>query len=66
MGASPAVMHGTPLLEPMIQSGARGYLRKNTSPLELISAIESVHRGELVFKPEVVSSARLVIVDFSG
>jgi len=37
----------------MIQSGARGYLRKSTSPLELISAIESVHRGELVFKPEV-------------
>ena len=40
----------------MIQSGARGYLRKNTSPVELISAIESVHRGELVFKPEIAQS----------
>ncbi len=40
----------------MVRSGARGYIRKNTSPVELISAIECVHRGELFFKPEVAQS----------
>ena len=37
----------------MIQSGARGYVRKSTSPAEFVSAIESVHRGELFFKPDL-------------
>ena len=40
----------------MIQSGARGYLAKDTSPLELVSAIERIHRGETVFMPEVAQS----------
>jgi DNA-binding NarL/FixJ family response regulator len=40
----------------MIQSGARGYIRKSTSPTEFVSAIETVHRGELFFKPEVAQA----------
>src|SRR5437016_11351352 len=30
----------------LIQSGAKGCLRKDTSPAELVSAIERVHKGE--------------------
>ena len=37
----------------MIQSGARGYIRKNVPPCELMAAIESVHRGEVCFMPDV-------------
>ncbi len=40
----------------MIQSGARGYIRKNTSPMELVSAIEKIHRGETVFMPDVAQA----------
>lgn len=40
----------------MVQSGGRGYVRKNTSPLEFASAIECVHRGELFFKPDVAQA----------
>ena len=43
-------------VQEMVQSGARGYIRKNTSPTEFISAIESVHRGELVYKPDVAQA----------
>ena len=37
----------------MIQSGARGYIRKNVPPCELVAAIETVHRGEVYFMPDV-------------
>ncbi|HEY0456904.1 MAG TPA: response regulator transcription factor [Verrucomicrobiae bacterium] len=40
----------------MIQSGARGYIRKNTSPVELVSAIERIHRGEAFFMPDVAQA----------
>ena len=40
----------------MIQSGARGYLRKNTSPAQLVSAIECVHAGELFFEADVAQA----------
>jgi two-component system, NarL family, response regulator NreC len=40
----------------MIQSGARGYIRKNTSPMELVSAIERIHRGETFFMPDVAQA----------
>src|SRR2546421_3238025 len=40
----------------MVQSGARGYIRKSTTPVEFVSAIESVHRGELFFKPDVAQA----------
>jgi len=40
----------------MVQSGARGYIRKSTSPGEFASAIESVYRGELFFKPDVAQA----------
>jgi two-component system, NarL family, nitrate/nitrite response regulator NarL len=39
-----------------VQSGARGYIRKNTSPTELASAIERIHRGETFFMPEVAQA----------
>jgi len=37
----------------MIQSGARGYVLKDASPGELSLAIESVHRGEAFFSPNI-------------
>ncbi|HEY0456463.1 MAG TPA: response regulator transcription factor [Verrucomicrobiae bacterium] len=40
----------------MIQSGARGYIRKNTSPVELVSAIERIHKGEAFFMPDVAQA----------
>ena len=40
----------------IIQSGARGYVRKNTSPVELVRAIEAVHRGEAFFAPDVAQA----------
>jgi len=40
----------------MIQSGAKGYVRKSTTPSEFVLAIDSVHRGDLFFKPEVAQA----------
>ena len=40
----------------MVQSGARGCVRKSTSSGEFISAIECVYGGELFFRPEVAQS----------
>ena len=40
----------------MIQSGAQGYIRKNTSPDEFVSAIERIHRGETFFMPDVAQA----------
>lgn len=39
------------LAGPIIESGARGYLSKNSPPAELVRAIQSVHRGETYFRP---------------
>ena len=41
----------------IIRSGARGYMLKNTSPEQLVRAIESVHAGEKVFSREVAPVA---------
>jgi two-component system nitrate/nitrite response regulator NarL len=40
----------------IVQTGAHAYVRKNASPAELMRAIESLHRGEVVFPPEVVET----------
>jgi DNA-binding NarL/FixJ family response regulator len=40
----------------VVQSGARGYIRKSTSPAELINAIERIHRGETHFMPDVAQT----------
>lgn len=40
----------------MIQSGARGYIRKSTTPSEFVSAIERVHSGELCFQPDIAQA----------
>lgn len=40
-------------LREMVHAGARGYIRKNTSPAELVTAIERIHQGETSFMPEV-------------
>jgi two-component system response regulator NreC len=45
----------------IVQAGARGYVLKDTSPLELVEAIEQVNRGEAFFSPEV---ARFVLDDY--
>jgi DNA-binding NarL/FixJ family response regulator len=39
----------------MIQSGARGYIRKSMGTFELVSAIERIHRVRLVL-PEVAQA----------
>ena len=38
----------------IVQTGAHAYVRKDPSLAELMSAIESLHRGRVVFPPEVV------------
>lgn len=40
-------------IEQMVRNGADGYLYKNTSEVELIKAIETVHSGEQYFSNEV-------------
>ena len=40
----------------MIQAGARGYVRKNTPPSDLVSAIEAVYCGEVFFMPDVAQA----------
>lgn len=42
----------------VIQSGARGYLLKDTSPAELVRAIEAVHAGQAFFSP-LISQAMM-------
>jgi two-component system nitrate/nitrite response regulator NarL len=41
----------------ILQSGARGYVLKDASLEELIKAIESVHRNETFFSPDVARGA---------
>jgi two-component system nitrate/nitrite response regulator NarL len=41
----------------ILQSGARGYVLKETSPDELVKAIEMVHAGEAFFSPEIARVA---------
>lgn len=40
----------------MIQSGAKGCIRKTASAAELISAIERVHQGETFFSPDIAKT----------
>jgi two-component system, NarL family, nitrate/nitrite response regulator NarL len=41
----------------IIQSGAHGYVSKESSPAELLHAIQSVYQGEVFFSPEVARAA---------
>jgi len=45
----------------IVQAGARGYVLKDTSPKELVQAIEQVNRGEAFFSPDV---AHFVLNDY--
>lgn len=47
---------GKDVVKDVVRSGAPGYLSKNASPLELVSAIERVHRGETSFAPDVAQA----------
>ncbi len=40
----------------MIEAGGRGCVRKDTSPRDLVSAIEGIHRGGTFFMPEVAET----------
>ncbi len=42
-------------LKRMMQSGAQGYVIKDTSPEDLIRAIEAVHAGGAFFAPEIAA-----------
>jgi DNA-binding NarL/FixJ family response regulator len=44
-----------------IRLGARGYLRKDTSPAELVRAIKAVHAGEVFLNP---AASRVVADEF--
>ncbi len=48
-------------VEEILQSGASGYLLKNTSPEELYAAIEAVYSGNAFFSPSI---SRLVLNGF--
>ena len=37
----------------IVTAGARGYVSKNSSPSELVAAIERIHSGQTVFNPGV-------------
>ena len=39
----------------MMQSGAQGYVIKDTSPSDLVRAIEAIHKGGAYFAPEIAS-----------
>src|SRR5262245_60106369 len=45
----------------LLRAGANGYVRKDTSPEELVRAVESVARGEAFFSPSV---SRLLLQDY--
>ena len=40
----------------MIQSGAKGCIRKTASAAELMSALERVHKGETFFSPDIAKT----------
>jgi NarL family two-component system response regulator LiaR len=46
-----------------IQAGAMGYLLKDTSPSELVAAIQRVHRGEVSLSPDL---ARRLVLQLHG
>ena len=50
----------------IIQSGANGYVSKETAPEELFKAIESVYNGEPFFSPEIARAALNQLVQGGG
>jgi DNA-binding NarL/FixJ family response regulator len=50
----------------IIESGARGYVSKNTSPSELVRAIEAVHRGDTFFSPTITEAFLKDYVENAG
>jgi len=50
------------ILGQIVHSGARGYVRKNAAPTELIHAIETLHRGEVFFTAD---AAQALIADYA-
>jgi len=50
----------------IIQAGAHGYVSKEATPDELLRAIESVHKGETFFSPEIAQAALSQLVNNGG
>jgi two-component system nitrate/nitrite response regulator NarL len=50
----------------VIQAGAHGYVSKESSPEELLRAIETVHTGEAFFSPEIAQAALNQLVTTGG
>ena len=46
------------LFEQAVAAGARGFLRKDVSPEELLAAIESVHAGQTAYAPTASQAVR--------
>src|SRR5215467_8648939 len=50
----------------IIQAGAHGYVSKEASPEEFLRAIESMHKGETFFSPEIAQAALNQLVNNGG
>lgn len=50
----------------VFRAGAHGYISKSTSPLELIRAVETLHRGETFFDPRFTQSLLKEQLDTAG
>ena len=50
----------------IIQAGAHGYVSKESSPAELLRAIETVYSGQTYFSPEIAQAALNQLVNNGG
>jgi DNA-binding NarL/FixJ family response regulator len=50
----------------VIESGARGYVPKNTSPAELVRAIHAVHSGDTYFSSNITGAYLKEYLQFEG
>ena len=51
-----AGLEANELVSEMVQSGAKGWIRKTASANELVDAIERIHRGETFFSPDIAQT----------
>lgn len=60
-------IHSRPeYVQRIIQAGARGYVLKDSSPDQLVQAIERVHAGDVFFSPQVAQLALRQYVGSGG
>jgi two-component system nitrate/nitrite response regulator NarL len=57
---------GADYVQRIIQAGARGYVLKDSSPEDLVRAIERLHAGDVFFSPQVAQLALRQYVGSGG